>query len=209
MSKHTPFKVILVLFMIPVSLYLIAEYIDEKKLSECPEIKNDIKNAQSADYEYQFIDCKGVVSVSYLDGKYYISDKYAGGVAVVNNRKLYKFIGDDLYVVYYSEGTMNFSCSGNKEGECNNKKYYEYFKVNGQEQEVIYNSYDEIPIYRKVNTVSGELTLYKTLNEIPESDRKIFKELEKVKQFPYLEIILERIIKTMPKLKVLIVWAIF
>jgi len=151
----------------------------ENKLKKCPGIKDTNWGHYGRDID--FVDCMGIISIdrwnrSLSDTLYNFRDfKHDYYFAGINDLSQYGVVNDFLYVKDFDkyEGYVIYDDGA--------KHYTQNFLTDGKVKQYLYDSPDEIPRFRKVNVQTGEITLYKTFDEMPESDRKIFEELEKVK----------------------------
>lgn len=81
----------------------------------------------------------------------------------------HKFVDDDLYLILNPD----------EEKYYNFDLYYQEILINGEIKKISFDSKEEVSIYRKVNSVNGNNTLYSSFEDIPDSEKEIFRELDK------------------------------
>ena len=87
----------------------------------------------------------------------------------------FKISGDFLYYVDEPSATTGYA----RYSDLNGYTYYgDFLQVNGKRTGFEYVSLNDVPIYRKVNTKTGDFTLYKILKVVPDNEKAIFEELE-------------------------------
>jgi hypothetical protein len=151
----------------------------ENRIKRCPEIKDINWGHYGRDID--FVDCMGIISIdrwnrSLSDTLYNFRDfKHDYYFAGINDLNGYAMLDSNLYIINKGVGKSKVSFDNV------HYQYKEKYFINGEFKYFYYDKIEDIPIFLKVNTMSGEVAFYKSLDEIPESDRKIFEELEKNK----------------------------
>ena len=120
-------------------------------------------------------DCYGVISIShgFDTNGYLITDHVHGSyiLAEVNYLNDYKFQNGKFFV----KSREPIEC------RLSNGKYCQNLYQNNQQNTTYYDSQLDIPLYLIIDTETGNVNAYKSINEVSESDKKVFEELEKVK----------------------------
>jgi hypothetical protein len=80
----------------------------------------------------------------------------------------YKFVGDDLYLILNPDEKKYY----------NFNLYHQEILIDGKIKKISFDSKDEVPVYRKVNSVNGNNTLYLSFDAMSDSEKLIFSELE-------------------------------
>ena len=166
--------IFIVLIMVLVIFIFSFYYIRFRGLiGQCPGIDLAKYNKDTS-----LVNCFGIISIdkSFESGiSYRVRDfRHDYDVATLNNLNDFKFKNSNLYVIDRSQHVRIDSNNPSS-------KYFVQFYKAGAIKTFYYDTQDEIPKYLLINTISGEVTLFKTTIEMPEDDRKIFEELEEVK----------------------------
>jgi len=174
------FKIILVSLIAGIILLLsllTKWYLKDKEiLSQCPdykEINQELKKFKGigpgmVDIPLLINCLNSIVIYKNLEKdvfKYRIFDfKNNYDIAYFNNLNKYKVLGIFLYVI----------------NENSEKKYVMDYRIfmDGKLKELSYEDGSIFYRYRKINTQTGEVLVYKNIIEIPESDNVIFSQLE-------------------------------
>ncbi|MBN1325549.1 hypothetical protein JW977_01015 [Candidatus Falkowbacteria bacterium] len=174
---------IVIIILVPISFLLLfilyGKYSYEKTITKCPEIRNIESGHYGRDISFE--DCYGIISIdrwnpTISDTLYNFRDfKHDYYFAGINDLNGYAMRDSNLYIINKGVGKSKVSFDNVR------YQYEEKYFINGEFKYFYYDKIEDIPIFLKVNTMSGEVAFYKSLDEPSESDRKIFEELEEVK----------------------------
>lgn len=106
---------------------------------------------------------------------YGIKGKYPISVASIENLKQFRVVGEYFYVIDQDLEGAYVSYNTNEAPH----PYLEY-QENGMRKRMDFVNEADIPPYRKINTKTGDWTMYKKISEAPPQDQIIFRELEKL-----------------------------
>jgi hypothetical protein len=136
-------------------------------LSQCPEYhESELYISPFPAPDTILENCAGSLLVYYNDFnnstlKYYIHDfKHNLDVAYFRNANEYKIVGNFIYVIDES------SCGST-----------DVVFTNGTSTSIECSNESDRFLYRKANTESGNVTLYKNLSEMSEEDKMIFQSI--------------------------------
>lgn len=156
-------------------IFLYGNFKNDKKVVCSQEVEKSIKAGRYSgfgpSYDTKLIACYGAITeeqwmevengYSLYDhiNKYEITSlDYQGGYKVEENK---------IFVVVKDSRPKNLP------------SYGVWYFVDGEQKPFTYKSYDDIPKYIAIDIYSGEVTIYPNdLSKIPETESKIFKELE-------------------------------
>jgi len=148
----------------------------EEKIARCPEYEDTVYFG-SGSQDYSFVDCYGVVIIeksprTHPSERHYaikdVRDKHYW-IASVSSKNAYKIEEEFIYV--FDDNIE----SADPNVELNNVwMYSRHFYVKGEFKAFYYSERSEIPLYLKINTQTGEVTLYNVFEEMPENDREVF-----------------------------------
>ena len=88
-------------------------------------------------------------------------------VCLIDDIEKYTQKGKHLYLTGY------YACGWGLDSNNNNNKVYDY-QIPNSEKLTWFDNIEEVPRYTILNYETGDIRLYKTLEEVPEKDRKIF-----------------------------------
>lgn len=175
------FKIILPLFILVVIILLGLSWFsgdfdkEELEISCSPEVEKSIKSGRYAGFgpsnDIELIACYGVVAEEMwteIENGFSLYDHKNKYEVVPLVRQGHYQLSSDKILVFVVDGRPKDLSS-----------YAVWYFVDGQEKLFTYKLYDNIPRYIAINIHDGEITLYpNNLDEIPETERKIFQELE-------------------------------
>lgn len=136
--------------------------------SKCPQI-DTFEHGR----DYNFHDCMGILVIDSVNPtigyKYRVRDfKHDYQIIGFDNNKSYAFSNGSMYLAINEQSL---------EKEIGANKVTKDFFVDGRLQLISYYK-DRYPRYLKVDSISGEVHTYVKFEDIPESDRPIFKGLK-------------------------------
>lgn len=165
---------LLIVLLVVVSISYLSKndkQIEEKKNS-CEYVDNN-RYGSFVDLT-SFVDCFGILSVETNDSAYTIrDDKHDYNIAIVGSKKDYLLQNDFLYI--YDDYFKKIAKPDSKEPVNYGMEYF----VNGEVKLFTYPHIPDIPKYIKVEINTGEVTLYKTYDQMPKDAKQIYEELEK------------------------------
>lgn len=142
----------------------------QRVLIQCPELRQ---------YQTSLEACYGILVIqTQVDdtiSKYLIND-YKHGlyvVSAINNKNRYRVEGNTMYIIDEREHTGTIR---HDNGPI--KSIVDVYQ-NGKVITLEFDNPEDIPNYVTVDINSGEVARYKTINEVPESAKMIFQEINK------------------------------
>lgn len=130
-----------------------------------------------------FIDCSNIIAIEQWAGEdhyvvlnFSIDSEYYHDQLIANIPR-YLLIDSQLYFV--EEPSINRFSYGSRcdDEECSSETKYMTTYSGGEKQTMEYSTVEDIPLYRKIDTKTGDFTLYESIESAPENERSIFEEL--------------------------------
>lgn len=175
MDRKRGKKLIIILFLTGIILLLMYLLLWRLLSGQILEVgcSNEVDRSQYSSFgsDVDLIACYGVIAeerwTEVENGFSLYDHKNKYEVVALDRQGHYKLNGDKILV--FTEDNRPKDLPG----------YGVWYFVDGEERLFTYKLYDEIPKYKAIDIYSGEVTIYPNdLNQIPETERKIFQELE-------------------------------
>jgi hypothetical protein len=124
-------------------------------------------------------DCFGVISISHgFDTNGYLMTDHAHGnyiLAAIDKLSDYRFSNGKVFVI----NRVPIECSVIDKN--NKKQFCQNLYQNKKSVTNYFDKQSDIPIYLAIETQTGEVTTFQSLDKVPKNEKSIFMELEKNK----------------------------
>lgn len=166
---------LLVLIGIPLIILVKGEISYRKKLLKCPTLDTE----KYAGPDFAFEDCHNniAIEISYVSKAHFRLYDITHQYPIVGFKTFdsYRLIADTMYVFNKPKEEVSYSYDIDENGK---KRYLEEYFVNGEMKFFYYDTIDQMPRYFVIDTITGNVRLYRTLSEASLDEQSIFQEIE-------------------------------
>ena len=144
-----------------------------KKLLKCPALNTE----KYAGPDFAFEDCHNniAIEISYVSKAHFRLYDIAHQYPIIGFKTFdfYRLVGDTMYV--FSKPVEGGSYDIDENGK---KRYFAEFFVDGEMTFFYYDTVDQMPRYFAIDTITGNVRLYREFGEVPVAEQPIFQEIE-------------------------------